>query len=728
MGIFSRRKEKKARQYRSENAVDDPDPEYSKRKDPYLVIGDAPPRPMFAGKGLESNTEYQFRRESQDGVSDATPKENGRKPLTEQKDPVTPSQTGGKASKQNGQVADEKPGDTPAEPAVAAAKKGPGPVQPIIPDRPGTVIHVAKIFQALLLVYVLFLALFVKWLKPTFSNLSSSILLGAVIGILYSLVHAWNKRQRASLRNLLRLVPGRKGLRMALGEVPSWVAFQDKEKVEWLNRMLQGMWPYYDKAIGAAIKEAVEPMMEQYKPPGLIKKIYFSKLTFGDSPIRIDNVWVEDEGENHVLMEVAFRWAGDANIAIAIELPAGGEHTRMVPKVTDLQVAGVARVILDPLVPVIPGFGAAIIALRKPPLMHFRLDFGKAFGGSFTAKGVRLWLDPFIRETLTEMVVWPNRIVVPILPEEQAGPLDHLYLRHVGLLIVHVMEGRDLKKMDMIGKADPFLEMYTQPTAVEKTERCKKTLTPNWDEDKWLLVQEPKTQAMRLQCFDHDALNVTEMVSHLNPLKGIKDTFGAKTFMGRAMIPIRPFADRPGEPVTDWYDLGKGEWSNDDGTGKGEGQVQLRITYFPFELLYSKPRDASLGAVLVTVKKAADLPAADSNGLSDPYVKMRLDEKTKKTHVQKRTLSPTWNEKHEWMHVPVVELLEVTIWDSDDFTNDKCLGVAEIDIAEDVAKAPGGRIYKTWYLQDVPKDQKTKHVPNANITLQIQWVPFDFTF
>lgn len=73
---------------------------------------------------------------------------------------------------------------------------------------------------------------------------------------------------------------------------------------QWLNRMLQGMWPYYDKAIGAAIKEAVEPMMEQYKPPGLIKKIYFAKLTFGDAPIRIDNVWVEDEGENHVLLEV----------------------------------------------------------------------------------------------------------------------------------------------------------------------------------------------------------------------------------------------------------------------------------------------------------------------------------------------------------------------------------------------------------------------------------------
>ncbi len=76
-----------------------------------------------------------------------------------------------------------------------------------------------------------------------------------------------------------------------------------RPRAQWLNRMLQGMWPYYDKAVGVAIKEAVEPMMEQYKPPGLIKKIYFSKLTFGDAPFRIDNVWVEDEGEQHVLLE-----------------------------------------------------------------------------------------------------------------------------------------------------------------------------------------------------------------------------------------------------------------------------------------------------------------------------------------------------------------------------------------------------------------------------------------
>ena len=59
--------------------------------------------------------------------------------------------------------------------------------------------------------------------------------------------------------------------------------------------------------------------------------------------------------------------------------------------------------------------------------------------------------------------------------------------------------------------------------------------------------------------------------------------------------------------------------------------------------------------------------------------------------------SPQWAKL--WLQVPVVELLEVTVWDSDEFMNDSCLGVVEIDIAEDVAKVPGGRIYKTWYLQ-----------------------------
>ena len=36
----------------------------------------------------------------------------------------------------------------------------------------------------------------------------------------------------------------------------------------------------------------------------------------------------------------------------------------------------------------------------------------------------------------------------------------------------------------------------------------KHTLTPHWDEDLYVLVQEPKTQNLRIQMFDRDLLNV----------------------------------------------------------------------------------------------------------------------------------------------------------------------------------------------------------------------------
>lgn len=74
--------------------------------------------------------------------------------------------------------------------------------------------------------------------------------------------------------------------------------------LQWANMIMGQMWQYYDKAIGEAIKESVEPIMDQYKPPGLVNRIFFKRLTFGDMPIQIDDIWVENEGEKHILLEV----------------------------------------------------------------------------------------------------------------------------------------------------------------------------------------------------------------------------------------------------------------------------------------------------------------------------------------------------------------------------------------------------------------------------------------
>ena len=82
-----------------------------------------------------------------------------------------------------------------------------------------------------------------------------------------------------------------------------------------MNTIVNEAWPFYDKAVCQMVKETVEPIMDQYKPPGVVKKIYFKTLTFGDAPIRLDNVWVEDEGDDHVLLEVRLAADDAADIA-----------------------------------------------------------------------------------------------------------------------------------------------------------------------------------------------------------------------------------------------------------------------------------------------------------------------------------------------------------------------------------------------------------------------------
>lgn len=57
------------------------------------------------------------------------------------------------------------------------------------------------------------------------------------------------------------------------------------------------------------------------------------------------------------------------------------------------------------------------------------------------------------------------------------------------------------------------------------------------------------------------------------------------------------------------------------------------------------------GAVLVHLKSAENLAAADDNGLSDPFAKLILNGKTVKSAIMWRSLDPTWDEKHDWADV-----------------------------------------------------------------------------
>jgi Ca2+-dependent lipid-binding protein len=64
-------------------------------------------------------------------------------------------------------------------------------------------------------------------------------------------------------------------------EVPSWVYFPDRERSEWLNKILKQLWPNLRVYLSNVFVEQVEPIINQYSM-AFIGKMRFDEVDLGD--------------------------------------------------------------------------------------------------------------------------------------------------------------------------------------------------------------------------------------------------------------------------------------------------------------------------------------------------------------------------------------------------------------------------------------------------------------
>ncbi|KAH3978293.1 hypothetical protein HBH52_104320 [Parastagonospora nodorum] len=83
-----------------------------------------------------------------------------------------------------------------------------------------------------------------------------------------------------------------------------------------------------------------------------------------------------------------------------------------------------------------------------------------------------------------------------------------------------------------------------------------------------------------------------------------------------------------------------------------DNKITVSLKYIPVKMRLDPSESFNnQGTLRVDILDAADLPAADRNGFSDPYCKFMLNDKeVYKTKTQKKTLHPAWN---EYFEVPV---------------------------------------------------------------------------
>ncbi|EAY10953.1 C2 domain containing protein, partial [Trichomonas vaginalis G3] len=241
-----------------------------------------------------------------------------------------------------------------------------------------------------------------------------------------------------------------------------------------------------------------------------------------------------------------------------------------------------------------------------------------------------------------------------------------------------VISATKLVAMDSNGKSDPYVVLkYNKDGEPQKTEICKKTLNPEWNQDFTFTVVQKKTDILYVECWDwddhnsHDLIGVGEVKIEefmydtlVETDVELKKEGGHRKERGTVHLRIFVRTDRTGE--TD----------NEMGNTESEGE----------EAPSAQPAETATPIVVhCTVVDAKDLPAMDINGKADPFCQLTVNGKGQeyKTEVVMKNKNPTWNQS---FNIPVEDQnkdhLYVTLFDFDKDSDNDLIGYNRIKLRD----------------------------------------------
>ncbi|KAJ4783763.1 Calcium-dependent lipid-binding (CaLB domain) family protein [Rhynchospora pubera] len=485
-------------------------------------------------------------------------------------------------------------------------------------------------------------------------------------------------------------------LEKILPEIPLWIKNPDFERIDWLNKFLEHMWPYLDKAICRTAQDIAKPIIAENTANYKIDSVDFESFSLGTLPPTFHGMKVYITEEHELIMEPSLKWAANPNILAVVK--AYGLKASI--QVVDLQIFASPRITLKPLVPSFPCFAKITVSLMDKP----HVDFGlKLLGSDIMAiPGLYRFVQETIKKQVASMYLWPKTLEVPILDPSKASK------RPVGILHVKVVRAQNLKKKDLLGKSDPYvkLKLADDKLPSKKTQVKKSNLNPEWNEEFKITVTDPETQALEVNVFDWEQVGKHER-------------------MGMNMVPLKDLV--PDETKTVTLNLLKTMDLNDAQNDKNRGQIILELTYKPFKEdqlptevtgesdTVEKPPEGTPdggGLLVVIIHEAQDL---EGKHHTNPYVKIIFRGEEKKTEVIKKNRDPRWDQTFEFMceQPPVNDRMHVEVVSKPPkkalIYSKETLGYVDISLADVVTNK---RINERYHLIDSK---------NGQVQIEMQW-------
>ncbi|KAG5265264.1 hypothetical protein AALO_G00240310 [Alosa alosa] len=146
-------------------------------------------------------------------------------------------------------------------------------------------------------------------------------------------------------------------------ELPPWVHFPDVERVEWLNKTVKQMWPFICQFVDKLFRETIEPAVKGANTH--LSSFCFTKIDMGDKPLRVNGVkvYTENVDKRQIIMDLQISFVGNTEIDVDIQkyyCRAG---------IKSIQLHGVLRVVMEPLLGDMPLIGALSVFFLKKPLL-----------------------------------------------------------------------------------------------------------------------------------------------------------------------------------------------------------------------------------------------------------------------------------------------------------------------------------------------------------------------
>jgi len=282
-------------------------------------------------------------------------------------------------------------------------------------------------------------------------------------------------------------------------EIPAWYRDSESERVEWLNRAMQHIWPNICITAEEMTIEIVQPMLELYKPPG-IDVLQLTKVSLGDLAPSVVGIKMLDANESVAVLDLEAKWAG--NPEIVVEVGRKGMLTTNLT-LSEIRFSGKIRAEMAPLVPLVPCFGSLSISLMNMPTLDYSFKVGcvdvLSIGpGNLSIKKI---VSNVVQQVMKDMLLYPTKFTVPIMYDEDVAKFTTPAPK--GILQIEMVGADKLRKADVIGKSDPYV-VISLGASVEKTKVIDSTLDPRWDEKFDMLVYDKAEECIKFKVFDKD--------------------------------------------------------------------------------------------------------------------------------------------------------------------------------------------------------------------------------